>query len=126
MSMLTAQVENLRIMARDMFERGNMSLGVQLRDAADTIENLRNRLQEAEDPRSTKNIGMMLSFASAMNAERETCHDTGDERIFHCSECGFGFSDVYLSDEDYLWDDDGELIEPWPPFCPNCGRKVVD
>jgi hypothetical protein len=124
--MLTAQVENLRSMARDMFERGNMFLGVQLRDAADTIENLRNRLQEAEDPRSTKNIGMMLSMFHEMKDERETCHDTGDERIFHCSECGFGFSDVYLSDEDYLWDDDGERIEPWPPFCPNCGRKVVE
>ena len=56
---------------------------------------------------------------------RDTCHDVGDERIFHCSECGFGLSDVYLSDEDYLWDDDGERVEPWPPFCPNCGRRVV-
>lgn len=63
--------------------------------------------------------------AIAATVGRETCHDVGDERIFHCSECGFGLSDVYLSDEDYLWDDDGKRIEPWPPFCPNCGRKVV-
>ena len=56
---------------------------------------------------------------------KNTCYDVGDERIFHCSACGFGLSDVYLSDEDYLWNDDGERIEPWPPFCPNCGRKVV-
>lgn len=57
--------------------------------------------------------------------ERRTCHDLGDERVFHCSECGFGLSDVYLSDEDYLLDDEGEEMEPWPPFCPNCGRRVV-
>lgn len=55
----------------------------------------------------------------------DTCHDVGDERIFHCSECGFGLSDVYLSDEDYFLDDDGKEIELWPPFCPNCGRRVV-
>ena len=126
MSMLTGQVENLRKTADKLRANGFIEDAFEVRHAADTIENLRNRLTEAEDPRSTKNIGMMLSFASAMNAERETCHDTGDERIFHCSECGFGFSDVYLSDEDYFWDDDGELIEPWPPFCPNCGRKVVE
>lgn len=64
--------------------------------------------------------------AIAATAGRETCHDIGDERIFHCSACGFGFSDVYLSDEAYFFDDDGEQIEPWPPFCPNCGRRVVD
>lgn len=58
--------------------------------------------------------------------ERKTCHDLGDERVFHCSECGFGLSDVYLSDEDYLLDDKGEEMKPWPPFCPNCGRKVVE
>lgn len=56
----------------------------------------------------------------------DTCHDVGDARFFHCSECGFGLEDVYLSDESYFLDDDNEFIDPWPPFCPNCGRRVVD
>ena len=64
--------------------------------------------------------------AIAATVRRGTCHDTGEERIFCCSECGFGFSDVYLSDEAYFLDDEGGEIEPWPPFCPNCGRRVVE
>ena len=64
--------------------------------------------------------------AIAATVGRETCHDVGDARIFHCSECGFGLEDVYLSDESYFFDDDGEWIDPWPPSCPNCGRRVVE
>lgn len=124
MSTLTEKVERLRKTSEFMFEVGNLDLGCQLREAANIIEYLNERLYVAEDPRSTENIGRMLEFHQAMK-DCETCHDTGEERVFCCSECGFGFSDVYLSDEDYLLDDDGEQIEPWPPFCPNCGRKVV-
>ena len=60
----------------------------------------------------------------AATVGRDTCRDTGDEMVFSCSACGFGLRDVRLSDESYLYDDEGRLIEPWPLFCPNCGRKV--
>ena len=48
MSMLTAQVENLRIMARLVRDYDYREISRALRDAADTIENLRARLTENE------------------------------------------------------------------------------
>lgn len=46
-----------------------------------------------------------------------TCHDTEESRWFHCSECGFGITDLYTDGD---WYDDEQ-----PKFCPNCGRRVV-
>lgn len=102
MSMLTAQVENLRIMARLVRDYDYREISRALREAADTIENLRNRLTE-------------------------TCHDlsgTGanGEQVFHCSECGCVMS---------LYDLDGanvlctNHIYDYPRYCPNCGRMVI-
>ena len=43
-------------------------------------------------------------------------HDTGNARIFECSECGYGFADIFLTNErDYPID---------PNFCPNCGADM--
>lgn len=50
---------------------------------------------------------------------RGTCHDTGESRVFHCSECGFGLEDVYVENE-HAYPPEG-----FPRFCPWCGRKVV-
>jgi rubrerythrin len=102
MSMLTAQVENLRIMARLVRDYDYREISRELREAADTIENLRNRLTE-------------------------TCHDlsgTGanGEQVFHCSECGCVMS---------LYDLDGanvlctNHVFDYPRYCPNCGRMVI-
>lgn len=101
MSMLTTQVENLRIMARLVRDYDHREISRELREAADTIENLRNRLTE-------------------------TCHDlsgTGanGEQVFHCSECGCVMS---------LYDLDGanvlctNHVFDYPRYCPNCGRMV--
>lgn len=43
-------------------------------------------------------------------------HNTGNARIFECSECGYGFDDIYLTNErDY---------PIGPNFCPNCGARM--
>ena len=42
--------------------------------------------------------------------------DTGRQRIFECSECGYGIMDIYISDE--------EKYPIEPNYCPNCGLKI--
>ncbi len=49
-----------------------------------------------------------------------TCYDTGESRIFHCSECGLGLDDVFIDDEEYY------PFADFPRFCPCCGAKVVE
>lgn len=48
-----------------------------------------------------------------------TCRDTGESRMFRCSECGFGIEDAYLADEGAYG-----LELDFVRFCPNCGGKV--
>jgi rubrerythrin len=63
--MLTAQVENLRIMARLVRDYDYREISRTLREAADTIENLRNRLTD------------------------QTCHNVArDREDLVCSVCG--------------------------------------
>lgn len=50
-----------------------------------------------------------------------TCHDTGESRLFRCSECGFGIEDAYLADEGAYG-----LELDFVRFCPSCGRKAVN
>ena len=52
----------------------------------------------------------------------DACKNIGDlshgvSDIFECSECGYGYSDIYLNDEDRY-----QFV---PNYCPNCGAKVV-
>lgn len=43
-------------------------------------------------------------------------YNTGNARIFECSECGYGIADIFLTNErDYPMD---------PNFCPNCGADM--
>ena len=51
----------------------------------------------------------------ALLKEQETSN-TGKARIFQCEKCGYGFDDIFLTDE-HNYD-----IEP--NYCPNCGRTV--
>lgn len=45
-------------------------------------------------------------------------YENTSARIFLCSECGYGFDDIYLCNEiDYP-------IEP--NYCPNCGARMMD
>lgn len=46
------------------------------------------------------------------------CHDTHESRWFHCSECGFGMSDLYTETP---WTEEDQ-----PKYCPNCGRKIKE
>lgn len=45
-------------------------------------------------------------------------HNTGNARIFERSECGYGFADIYLTNErDY------PIV---PNYCPNCGAWMEE
>lgn len=58
----------------------------------------------------------------AWNTRHErTCRDTGESRLFRCSECGFGIEDAYLANEGAYG-----LELDFVRFCPSCGRKVVN
>lgn len=57
--------------------------------------------------------------AIAVTLGSGTCHDTGESRVFHCSECGFGIEDAYVEDERAY------PPEGFPRFCPWCGAEVV-
>lgn len=57
----------------------------------------------------------MMRDALALLKDQETS-DTGRARIFQCEKCGYGFDDIFLTDE-HNYD-----IEP--RYCPNCGRLV--
>ena len=50
--------------------------------------------------------------------EANVCYNTGHCRIFQCSECGYGFNDIYLEDEDHY--------SSYPLFCPWCGKVVAE
>lgn len=53
--------------------------------------------------------------------QEDQAFDTGKKRLFECSACGYGVSDIYLSDErTYL----PEEPEPLFRFCPWCGRGI--
>jgi len=56
-----------------------------------------------------------IDNAIALLKEQETT-STGKTRIFQCEKCGYGFDDIYLSNE--------HDFDVYPRFCPNCGRSV--
>ena len=44
-------------------------------------------------------------------------YNTGEGvRWFRCSECGWGFNDIYMTDE--------SDIDTFPQYCPHCGVKI--
>ena len=98
MSMLTSQVENLRIMARLVREYEYREISWALRHAADTIENLRNRLTE---------YGMR--------------YDTDD---YVCPQCGTVMDYVTRGDDDEKVIPMDDYVIPLH-YCPSCGRRVV-
>lgn len=50
--------------------------------------------------------------------ERKRGHDTGESRVFRCSECGYGINDIFedMDSPALLY----ERFKTWN-FCPNCG-----
>ena len=101
MSMLTAQCDKLRSWAKQFEERADLDalaplLASDLREAADTIEGLRERLQD--------------------EVLRGECYNAAPDYLdFLCSSCGFVH---YHSDEN----DSGDGNE-WN-YCPRCGKAV--
>lgn len=61
-----------------------------------------------------------MRLADLIEPEERTCRDTWDGREFRCSACG-AVSHVLTRDEAGDWRFVGA-----PPFCPNCGAKVVE
>lgn len=65
-------------------------------------------------------VGETSILAWNTRAER-TCRDTGECRWFCCSECGFGFNDIYANKEREYGVD-----VSFPNFCPYCGARVKE
>ena len=62
--------------------------------------------------------GEMKKADEGDQKEAKKCRDTGRQRIFECSECGYGIMDIYISDE--------SKYDGMPKYCPNCGAEVVE
>lgn len=98
--MLSEQCARLRSWAAQFDDRADLDalaplLARDLREAADTIISLRDRLQAAE-----------LGSGICKPTEPARCLDGTDCPAWLCSECG-------------------ELFELGANFCSNCGAKVV-
>lgn len=100
MSMLSVQISNLRIMARLVRDYDYREISRTLRDAADTIDELRARCQELQEK------------------EWRTCHlvtESTDARDWpnnqQCDQCG-----------EYVAVVSPEVVR----YCPSCGRRIVE
>ena len=84
-SMLSAQIENLRIMARLVREYEYKEIRRELRDAADTIEHLRVMAQDVMPLREL--VGDMYGYAA--NREMELCNacTEADGDYADCAAC---------------------------------------
>ena len=47
---------------------------------------------------------------------KQETSNTGRARLFQCEKCGYGFDDIFLTDE--------HNFDIEPRYCPNCGRSV--
>lgn len=108
MSMLGEQIKELREKA-DLLDglEGMDNLVPMLREAADTIEDLRDRLQNQAFA-----LGMQDALGSGTCELTETDSYSNANEVIHvleCSECG----------------ETCEHVNGSYPKCPNCGRKVV-
>lgn len=74
--------------------------------------------------RTWDNITIMSPITVVSEGEPQTyvplrtCRNTHSNRWFSCSECGYGFIDMFPCDE--------TDINEQPHYCPNCGAKVVE
>ena len=101
--MLSEQCAKLRGKADELRDMGMTETPDLLREAADTIESLRDRLQAAE-----------LGSGTCENANAD-----GYGFRFECSECGYSA----------IVHNCAARLDELPRFCPNCGariRKAVD
>lgn len=108
MSMLSAQADRLRLTADVISERGVSGgdlaiIEIRLREAADTIISLRDRLQDAE-----------LGRGTCKPTEEDYCPICGKDLV----KCNVGIGEL------------GGAVELDPPiyhnYCPSCGAKVVE
>ena len=101
MSMLTAQCDRLRKRAAE-FRQGRWSDGADdarlMEDAADVIENLRDRLTDTKEVETCR-MEQVLD-----------CDELPQPRFWQCHGCGETF--IYQR----AW---------YPTYCPECGRKRV-
>ncbi len=52
----------------------------------------------------------------------DVCYNTGKSRIFNCSNCGYGYGDIFIDNEQKYGND----LTLLPNYCPWCGRQVID
>ena len=100
MSALSIKIDNLRLMARLVREYDYDEISAMLRDAADTIESMRNRLQDAA--LGARECEMELTDTSYHGFD-----------VYQCSECGEEVAELtYMGKSEK------------PNFCKKCGKAV--
>lgn len=122
MSVLSAKIDSLRLMARLVREYDYAEISRMLREAADTIESLRDRAQTAieleRENERLRRAGYEVGYHDAMKAAHGECELVETEsyssaheviHVLECSECG----------------ETCEHVNGAYPRCPHCGRKVV-
>lgn len=115
MSMLSRQIDKLREKAQLFEGYNNGEISRMLRDAADTIESLREKEKatEAWNTRAEMSQEDIAILLDELGVSERTCHkvvaitDDGKYQYSLCSECN-----CHLEQEDN--------------YCPNCGAKVVN
>lgn len=126
MSMLGEQIKELRWLADhlDETERGMDEYVRAMREAADTIEGMRYRLQATVE---TCELEALADVPFSVDYEIEG-YDSGSGRDYavlaECSKCG-AYVIVPPAYHHVLICDGDEVYQPYR-YCPNCRRGVVD
>lgn len=61
-----------------------------------------------------------LKNAPAVTFKNRTAHDTGECRMFCCSNCGYGVNDIFLENEHDFLPNTGPLFK----YCPWCRAEI--
>lgn len=110
MSMLSSQADELRLMARLVRDYDYKEISRMLREAADTIISLRDRLQDAELGRG----------ACVPHGEWESLTQTTEFRRMYC-DCGYELG----MDSRNSFPLARTTYAAMPRFCPECGARIV-
>ena len=137
MSMLSLQIDNLRLMARLVRDYDYDEISRMLREAAYTIESLRERLQDRRGECFYIPDYQGFTWWDENDEEHYEEYSASDECwSASCNECG---NTMIVGDEGWFkgWDEikewteegsdklhKGYVLEPTFNFCPNCGKSV--
>ena len=63
-----------------------------------------------------------LENAPVLPLKNRTAHDTGECRLFCCSNCGYGVGDIFVENEHDFLPNTGPVFK----YCPWCGAEITE